>query len=213
MEKKLKFVVLGDSGVGKTAFLKRYVRNTFSEDELEPTIQPDVYKKEIPYDPETNISLQIWDTAGQEQFQSLTGQFFRGATGALIMYASGNSISFNGALEWRSFLDKRVRLKNDKPVPCVLVATKDDLKESSRLSSEFNRHCGFLTHIRTSSKDGTNVTEAIMLLLQGVLEQIDIKKFKEEKEEKNANNKKSSFCWGNRILNPFIQNLHLKIGY
>ena len=87
MQKKknfLKIVILGDSGVGKTTLLQQYL-NGKTTGQSKPTIGADFSKKEILID-NTVVTLQIWDTAGQEKFQSLGYAFYRGADCCALCY-------------------------------------------------------------------------------------------------------------------------------
>ena len=86
MQKKknfLKIVILGDSGVGKTTLLQQYLNGKTTG--AKPTIGADFSKKEILIDNQV-VTLQIWDTAGQEKFQSLGYAFYRGADCVALCY-------------------------------------------------------------------------------------------------------------------------------
>ena len=80
----IKIVILGDSGVGKTTLLQQYVHNKLNAN-TKPTIGADFSKKEVEVDGQT-VTLQIWDTAGQEKFQSLGFAFYRGADCCALCY-------------------------------------------------------------------------------------------------------------------------------
>jgi Ras-related protein Rab-7A len=80
----LKIVILGDSGVGKTTLLHQYLNGRIQA-KSKPTIGADFSKKEIMID-NTVVTLQIWDTAGQEKFQSLGYAFYRGADCCALCY-------------------------------------------------------------------------------------------------------------------------------
>ena len=72
-----KIVIIGDSNVGKSCLIHRYVKSQFAKD-FKPTIGAEFSNKEIFVDNKTVVS-QIWDTAGQERYQSLSTSFYRGA--------------------------------------------------------------------------------------------------------------------------------------
>ena len=80
----LKIVILGDSSVGKTTLLQQYL-NGKASGQSKPTIGADFSKKEILVDGAV-VTLQIWDTAGQEKFQSLGYAFYRGADCCALVY-------------------------------------------------------------------------------------------------------------------------------
>ena len=84
----LKIVILGDSGVGKTTLLQQYLNGKVAG-QSKPTIGADFSKKEILID-NTGVTLHIWDTAGQEKFQSLGYAFYRGADCCALTYDMTN---------------------------------------------------------------------------------------------------------------------------
>jgi len=96
----LKIIILGESGVGKTAILNRYVSGKFIQ-EHKATIGADFLTKEIPVDDKL-VTLQIWDTGGQERFQSLGSAFYRGADACVLVYDIQNDQTFQKIEEWRA---------------------------------------------------------------------------------------------------------------
>ena len=89
---QLKIIVIGDSGVGKTCLLNRFVKEQFSQ-LYKATIGADFLSKEVVID-EKHVSLQLWDTAGQERFQSLGMAFYRGADACILVFDITNQKSF-----------------------------------------------------------------------------------------------------------------------
>ena len=87
----LKTVTLGESGVGKTSLVKKYVENSFDE-RLPSTVGADISIKNLEFDGLT-IQLTIWDTAGQEVFRSLVEQYLRDASLALFLYQTENHLN------------------------------------------------------------------------------------------------------------------------
>lgn len=81
----LKFLIVGDSGVGKTSLLMRYCEDKFNTDFLS-TIGVDFKVKKIETDTHL-ITLNIWDTAGQERFRNITKTFYKGAHGVILVYS------------------------------------------------------------------------------------------------------------------------------
>ena len=81
-----KVVIIGDTGVGKTSILFRYVLNKFDEN-LGSTFGAGFKTKEVPYNDEGDkIKLNLWDTAGQDRFESVTKLYFRDAEAAIVVY-------------------------------------------------------------------------------------------------------------------------------
>ena len=80
-----KVLIIGDSNVGKTSIMLRIVRNEFDEYTM-PTLGTGFKVREIQFKDNQKMQLSIWDTAGQEKFDSLTKIYFKGAEAALIVY-------------------------------------------------------------------------------------------------------------------------------
>ncbi len=131
MSKKqfLKIVILGDSGVGKTTLLQLYVTQkatTMSK----PTIGADFQKKEIMVDNQ-QVNLQIWDTAGQEKFQSLGYAFYRGADSCALVFDLTNHKSFENLAMWKKGFVDNASPNDPATFPFVVIGNKLD-KEVNR---------------------------------------------------------------------------------
>lgn len=88
----LKFLIVGDTGVGKTALLVRYCDDTFQGKYLS-TIGVDFKGKVIERNNQ-KINLQLWDTVGQERFQSITKSFYKGTNGLILTYSITDPTSY-----------------------------------------------------------------------------------------------------------------------
>ncbi|XP_068145601.1 ras-related protein Rab-9B [Drosophila tropicalis] len=166
--KLLKVVILGDGGVGKSALLNRFVSNRYEENNFH-TIGVEFMNKDIIVDNE-KYTLQIWDTAGQERFRALRTPFYRGSDICLLCYALDDRDSLRGLGMWRNEFINYADVKPDK-FPFIVVGNKNDLQPQQRQinSDEVKEWCKELnisTHIETSSKTATNVTEAFTLALR-----------------------------------------------
>ena len=96
----MKVVLIGDSGVGKTTLINRYVMDTFDAFEP-PTISGGFRKKDVILDElKARVSLQIWDTAGQEKFKSLVENYYQNAQCAIVVYDITSEESFDAARNW-----------------------------------------------------------------------------------------------------------------
>lgn len=131
----MKIVLIGDSSVGKSALVTRFVQN-----QLPATSKATVgiaFFKQIVVDPDTNeeYTLQIWDTAGQEKFQSVTTHHYRAADGALLVFDTTSEASFRNLDRWLNEL-----YENTEPsVVVTLVGTKVDLGGTRIVSEERGR--------------------------------------------------------------------------
>ena len=122
-----KIILVGDSGVGKSSFLKRAVHNIFTEN----------YQATIGFEflllfYEINgikIKLQIWDTCGQEMYRSLIQGFFRNTSLALLLYSVDDQNSFNNLNEWL----KDIKNNNETGMPIFLIANKVDLNNEFKI--------------------------------------------------------------------------------
>eukprot|EP00475_Leptophrys_vorax_P025038 TRINITY_DN3490_c0_g2_i7.p1 TRINITY_DN3490_c0_g2~~TRINITY_DN3490_c0_g2_i7.p1 ORF type:complete len:200 (-),score=32.96 TRINITY_DN3490_c0_g2_i7:44-643(-) len=147
-------LVVGDSGVGKTALLQRFTTNEFNAD-CNSTIGIDYKTKTIETRGRT-IRLQIWDAAGQEKYHAITKAYFRGARGVLVVYDSTNEESFQNVGKWIQDIGQFSAEETVK----ILVGNKSDLSDQRQVSIE--RAAAFakenqMTFIETSARDGANV--------------------------------------------------------
>lgn len=118
-----KYIIIGDSGVGKSCILQRFIEDTFNPN-LENTIGVEFGAKMVTIK-DTNIKLQIWDTAGQEAFQSITRSYYRSAAGALLVYDITSTESFENVAKWL----EEARINGNPEMVLCLVANKCDLEE------------------------------------------------------------------------------------
>lgn len=116
-----KFVVIGDSSVGKSCIVLRFIEGVFNPDQ-ENTIGVEFGAKVANVNG-TNVKIQIWDTAGQEAFQSITRSYYRGAAGVLLVFDLTNRDSFKNTERW---LQETKNNASDEMVVC-LVGNKSDL--------------------------------------------------------------------------------------
>ena len=125
-----KFVIVGDSGVGKTNILNRYIRNSFFLDG-KSTIGIELETKMFKIQDKV-IKLNIWDTAGQERFKSVTSAYYKGAKGAIIVYDITREISFQNVDNWF----KEIKESTSNDLNLILVGNKSDLSDKRQVSSK-----------------------------------------------------------------------------
>lgn len=149
-----KLVLLGDTAVGKSCLVVRFVRDEFFEFQ-EPTIGAAFLTQTVSLDDAT-VKFEIWDTAGQERYRSLAPMYYRGAAAAIVVYDITNKESFNGAKSWVKELQRR----GDPNVVIALAGNKADLQDKRKVESEeahqYAEENGIL-HMETSAKSATNV--------------------------------------------------------
>lgn len=173
----IKFLTLGDSGVGKTSFLHQYVDNTFSTKFIS-TVGIDFKEKRVVHrvpgvdgtvGKSNRIHLQLWDTAGQERFRSLTTAFFRDAMGFMLLFDLTNEQSFLNIQNWLSQLQTHAYCENPD---IVLCGNKSDLEDLRVITDERARETAEkfgLPYFETSAANGQNVAKSIECLLDMVM--------------------------------------------
>ena len=164
-EVTLKFIIIGDSGVGKTNLLLRYVGESFSENYI-ATLGIDFKMKNIIYN-DVKIALQIWDTAGQERFRSITKSFLKGTDGIIFMYDISKKDSFLNLKNWIAEID------NSKlpDVKFVICGNKIDLEENREVTEEMKKKLSkeFETDIiEISAKKGIKIEEPFDMLINKI---------------------------------------------
>ena len=97
---RMNVIIIGESGVGKTALMNKFVCDKFSE-HYKSTIGADFHNKEIKIKNDVLMTMCIWDTAGQERFQSLGNAFHRGTDACFMVYDVTNKESFDKLDKWR----------------------------------------------------------------------------------------------------------------
>ncbi|TKR69954.1 hypothetical protein L596_022037 [Steinernema carpocapsae] len=117
----LKILIIGESGVGKSSLLLRFVDDTF-DPEQQATIGVDFRVTTLVIDG-NRVKLAIWDTAGQERFRTLTPSYYRGAQGVICVYDVSSRPSFDRLEHWMTEVDTYIT-KNDAVK--MLVANKID---------------------------------------------------------------------------------------
>ena len=125
-----KIVIIGDTNVGKSNILSRYLTNEFTSN-TKSTVGVELGIKFLKIK-NTSTKIQIWDTAGQERYQAITSSYFRGSDGCFIVYDITNETSFNNIEKW---FDK-IHEENDKEIPVIIVGNKCDLENERKIPTE-----------------------------------------------------------------------------
>ena len=123
---KCKLLIIGDSEVGKTSVLSRYTKDIFNLNYL-ATAGIEFFTKDDNIDNKI-VRIELWDTAGQEKFHSLTAAFFRNAEGIIVMFDVTNSISFENIRNWTESIKTHMSSEIDN-IPVIIVGNKIDLNE------------------------------------------------------------------------------------
>jgi Ras-related protein Rab-7A len=172
-KKLFKVVVLGDSGVGKTSLINRYVYQKFSMRYM-ATIGSDFHAKELTVD-DRSICMQIWDTAGQERFQSLSSAYYRGSDAALLTFDVTAEDSFNNLQTWMNEFLIQAQPRDVDKFPIVLMGNKVDQgpqkrQVTAKRAQEWCAKNGGIPYFETSAMDDYNVEQAFLKVAQLVIQ-------------------------------------------
>ena len=132
-EKTIRIIVVGDSTVGKTAAIIKFVDGISASSTI-PTVGVDFKTKKMNVRGE-EISMQIWDTAGQERFRSLTNSYFRKAQGIALFFDVTNKDSFSHLQTWLDSISDNL-YSSGTTIPIVVIGNKIDLTSKRVVSQE-----------------------------------------------------------------------------
>ena len=166
-EYTIKLLILGDSNVGKTNFIYRFIENKFSQNYM-ATTGIDLKTSNIELNGK-KIRVQLWDTAGQEKYRAITKNLFLKVQGFLALYDITNEDSFVNLKSWV----KLIKEECGNHMPILIVGNKSDLykvraveKDAAIAYAKEEK----VEYIESSSKSGDNINEAISLIAEKVLE-------------------------------------------
>jgi small GTP-binding protein len=162
----IKLLALGNSTVGKTAYLLRNTENTFKPSL--PTIGIDSRLKKIELENGKKVNAKFFDTSGQERFHSLSANFIKRADGVILMYDITNRESFDTIFIWL----KDIFNNKERDFPVILVGNKCDLEDERKVTKEEGENFANKLNVKfyeTSNKDGINIEESSRELIRMVL--------------------------------------------
>ena len=188
-----KLVLIGDSQIGKSSLLLRFVDHKWKE-EYSPTIGVDFVRKFniIIFQINTTldikgkkVKLQIWDTSGQERFRIITTNYYKNCHGFLVVYDITDRESFKSLNYWLTLIKQHSNKNNLN----LLIGNKCDLESKREVSfqegKEFAEQNG-MTFIETSAKNDEKVSKAFEILVDDI---ISIEKTLNKSNEDNNDNK------------------------
>ena len=164
-----KILLIGNSGVGKSALIMRFADDIFHTS-FASTIGVDFKLRTVEIDGQ-KIKLQIWDTAGQERFRTVTNAYFRGSHGIILVYDITKSSSFESLDAWIQELNKSAPVNSLR----LIVGNKCDLEDQREVSREqameYSKKNG-IHYMETSAKESTNVNDAFLYIAHEIKERI-----------------------------------------
>ena len=162
-----KLILIGDSCVGKSNILLKYLKNEFDPNSR-ATVGVEFGTKNIIIN-NKKIKIQIWDTAGQERYRSITSAYYKGAKGALIVYDITRKCTFDNIDKWISDL----KLNGDKNICIVILGNKSDLDDKREVSksegmkkSEIHK----TAFLETSALNGDNIGKAFDEIIEQIIQ-------------------------------------------
>mmetsp|Transcript_4354 Transcript_4354/g.5780 ORF Transcript_4354/g.5780 Transcript_4354/m.5780 type:complete len:190 (-) Transcript_4354:704-1273(-) len=182
---KISMAVLGAGGVGKSCLTLRLATGGF-ENDYDPTIA-DLYETNIKVDEKT-CALDIMDTAGQKQYNSLVDEWIEKGQAFLLVCSVDNQESVEQLPDLR---DNIIRIHNDAKLPIVIAVNKCDLDKKvvkEEDIKELSEEWGGAPYFFTSAKTGENVTEAFSSLVK------ETWKYKASKKKAAPVKKKKPMC-------------------
>lgn len=187
-----KILLIGDSSVGKTSVLLRYIDGKF-DPESRSTIGVDFKVATLDIGGKS-VKLQLWDTAGQETFRTIVSSYYRGAHGVIFVYDVTAEQTFNSVERWFSEATSNLRQK----VPMLLIGNKIDLEDQRQIPSErgakFAEDHG-MEFLEGSALLDTNIREAFERMAQSLVKATRVEpKAETKKLSEGASIKKKQGC-------------------
>lgn len=160
-----KILLVGDSGVGKSCLMHRFIDDDFTESYIS-TIGVDFKIRTFNADDKT-IKMQIWDTAGQDRFFSITSSYYRNGHGIAVVYDVTDMDSFTHVQRWLAEIEKYGK----EDVCVLLVGNKSDMVTNRVVDPEMGKALADqynIPFIETSAKNASNVEDAFLRMASDI---------------------------------------------
>ena len=153
-----KIITLGDSGVGKTSIINKYITDNYL-DNIVSTLGVNFSYKNLIFNKTQKIKLKLIDTCGQEKFRALSKSYFKNTDGVLYVFGLDDKESFDNIKIWMEYFNKECKIED---IPKILVGNKCDLDTDKELDkniiNEFSEKNN-IKYFSTSAKKGININE------------------------------------------------------
>ena len=187
-----KILLLGDSTVGKTCFLLRYVDDSFLDLHM-ATIGLDYRLKTLILEEQKIVKIQLWDTAGQDKFRAITRNYYKGASGIILIFDVTNIKSYENIKKWINEIKDEISEK----VSIVLIGNKIDNVQERKISKEQGEKLASEIGVKffeTSAKTGEGINESVFFLVKKIFENDPEVKNKYQGRNLRIKNKKRKCC-------------------
>ena len=162
-DKLFNIITLGESGVGKTSIIKRYIYKSFEDDTIS-TIGLNYTFKEVILENGIKLKIKLVDTAGQERYRALNKNYFKNGDAVLYVFSLDKKGSFDKIREWKNMFNE---IKSEEGIPTFLIRNKNDLDVdpignelediNEEIISKFSQDNNFTKYVQSSAKDNTNI--------------------------------------------------------
>jgi small GTP-binding protein len=204
----LKLVLIGESGVGKTCMITRFIDEVFSFDK-QSTIGGTFSSKLVKCGNGKNLKLEIWDTAGQERYRSVTKMFYKDANAAILVYDITNKNSFD---QLQNYWAEQVKESSPKNIIIAIAANKCDLFDKEvvdeKTARDYAKSIGAIFSL-TSAKSTAGINDLFIeiskkysgansaTIVEEKEENLEFRKIRKESviiTKSSQKNKKKGFC-------------------
>ena len=180
-DSKLKIVIIGDSGIGKTCLVKRFIQDGLDSNK-KPTEGLDLFSKNLKIN-DNVFRIEIWDASGDKKYRTIRPAYYKGANGAIVVYDVTSKTSFDSVDNYISELKEIV----STDIKIMMIGNKIDLKDEKEVSTEEALSKGKyfeLPLVEASAIDSTNVKQAFYDFIKEIYKIVKKQKDIDEQTEK-----------------------------
>lgn len=211
--RRVKLLMLGDSGVGKSSLILRYTADSFNPS-LVGTVGVNFKSRKEMIDGEA-VQVQVWDTAGQEHFHKITTSYYKGANGIILVYDVSDKKSMDNVEYWV----KNIKAHASETVHVALVGNKTDLRKEgnsdnctdTETGKEFAQRYN-VPYFETSAKDAINVNDAFKTLVANIIEADPTDGGRSKSQSKDRKDKNGAGDKGGNGKSSFFNTLRRGMG-
>ena len=185
----LKIIFIGNSNVGKTTIIHRFIKGSFLNDKVVSTVSVNYQNKKIKIDPYTELDMQIWDTAVQERYRSITCSYLRDSNGIFLVFDLSDKKSFED-------LDLWIKEVNDADIDdkiCIkmLIGNKFDSPDkiiNENEAKKFAEENG-MKYLSVSAKEGINIITMFEMIGNACAKAIQAEEYNAIEDDNNKSDK------------------------
>ncbi|KAI6172084.1 hypothetical protein M3Y98_00934000 [Aphelenchoides besseyi] len=164
-------ILVGDSTVGKTSLLRCFTEGKSATVIVDPTIGVDFFTRLVEIEPNYRVKLQLWDSAGQEKFRSITRSYYRNCAAVIVVYDCTNRQSFENIPRWLKEVEANLGGPSPSEIVLLLVSHKADLESQREVfyeEGEFLAKYNKMKFLETSAITTENVNETFLTVAREI---------------------------------------------